>query len=51
MKFSVKADVWGTEMEDVKRNCFCKSGQNLVVRLFIIQCIVPEGVLLNLIEL
>lgn len=53
MKFIVRADVWGTEIEDGKEIDFVRVVKNLVVRLFMTQCIVPGvGVeLLNSVKL
>lgn len=53
VKFIVRADVWGTEIEDGKEIDFVRVVKNLVVRLFMTQCIVPGvGVeLLNSVKL
>lgn len=51
MKFRIKADIRETETEGVRRNYFCKGGQNLAVGLFMMQCTFLEGVLFSSLEL
>jgi hypothetical protein len=47
VEFSARADIWETEMEDVRRNCACNNGQKSGNRVIYDAVAVLEGVFIE----